>query len=153
MKKKKLRKSDIRELNTQTSKYDYEAGKKDNVEIIEDDFRIVSINDKPMFFYYENKIIPTLKALLDGVSLKKVVVDMGAVKFLASGADVMRPGITDIEDGIEPGDPVAVVDENNNKPIAVCIAMFSSDDMRDMDSGKVLKNIHYVGDLIWNFRM
>ena len=34
-------------------------------------------------------------------NLKKIAVDMGAVKFVVSGADIMRPGIVEIEEGIE----------------------------------------------------
>ena len=40
-----------------------------------------------------------------------ITVDMGAVKFLANGADVMAPGIVDADPEIEPEDMVWVRDE------------------------------------------
>lgn len=153
MKKKRLRKSDIRELNEKLARYNYQADKKDDVEIVEDeDTKIICINSKPMFFYHEDKIIPTLKFLLENQAMKKVVVDMGAVKFVVSGADIMRPGIVEIDESIEKGEPIAVVDVNNQKPLAVGIALYNSEDMRQLDSGKAVKSIHYIGDKIWDFK-
>ena len=74
---------------------------------------------------------------------------MGAIRFVVNGADIMRPGIVEIEAGIKKDDFVAVVDKNNQKPLAVGIALFSSEEMKAMSSGKVIKNIHYVGDELW----
>ena len=108
-----------------------------------------------MFFYHQDKIIPTLKSLLDCAdifnAIKKAVVDMGAVKFVTSGADIMRPGIVETDEGIKKGDAIAIVDVDNRKPLAVGIAMFSSEEIPEMKSGKVVKSIHYVGDNIWGF--
>lgn len=156
MKRKRLRKSDIRELNESIQCYGYKAGKKDNVEIVEDDgLKLISINNRPMFFYHQDKIIPTLKSLLDCAdifnAIKKAVVDMGAVKFVTSGADIMRPGIVETDEGIKKGDAIAIIDVDNRKPLAVGIAMFSSEEIPEMKSGKVVKSIHYVGDNIWGF--
>jgi PUA domain protein len=125
----------------------FEVSKKDVVELMDD--KVVFINKKPSFFYHEGKLIPTLKLLQEHELLKKVVVDMGAVKFIVSGADVMRPGIREIDGEIKKDDAVVVVDMNNRKPLAVCVAMYDSEKMREMSSGKVLKNIHYVGDELW----
>jgi len=43
-----------------------------------------------------------------------------------------------------------IIDVNNKKPLAVGIALFSSSDMKIQKGGRVIKNIHYVGDEIWN---
>ncbi|MEA3515130.1 MAG: DUF1947 domain-containing protein [Nanoarchaeota archaeon] len=151
MKKTRLRKSDIRELNEKIACYNFQANKKDNVEIVDDgNLIMIFINSKPFFFYHNGKIIPTLKFLLENMAMKKVVVDMGAVKFVISGADIMRPGIVEIDEGIEEGEPIAVVDVNNNKPLSVGIALYSSQDMQELDSGKAVKSIHYIGDQIWD---
>ena len=75
---------------------------------------------------------------------------MGAVRFVINGADIMRPGITSFDEGIQKNDFVVVVDETHNKPLAVCVSLFSSEELLGVDSGKVLKNIHYVGDKLWN---
>jgi len=108
------------------------------------------VNRLPMFFQHEELYAPTLKALQEHDLLKRVVVDMGAIKFVVSGADIMRPGITRIDPGIGKGDFVVIVDETHGKPLAVGIAAYSSEEMQASDSGKVIQNIHYVGDHIWS---
>ena len=74
---------------------------------------------------------------------------MGAIKFLIGGADIMRPGITYFDEGIQKGDFVVIVDENNSKAIALGLALESTQNMKLQEKGKVIKNIHYVGDWIW----
>ncbi len=74
---------------------------------------------------------------------------MGAVKFVVNGADIMRPGIVEIAD-VNEGEYVVIVDENNRKALAVGIALYSGEEMKQKDGGKVIKNIHYVGDELWN---
>ncbi len=126
-----------------------ELSKKDQCVLKEDNYKILFINNEPSFFYYDKKPVPTLKYLQKHDRLKIIVVDMGAVKFVVNGADIMRPGIVDISDGINKDDFIVIVDENNQKPLAVGIALLNSEDMLKADSGKVIKNIHYVGDDLW----
>lgn len=151
MKRKQLRKSDVRKINEEIEeRYGAEdvISKSDTVELIDDE--VVSVNGNPILFYSEGILVPTLKYLLNDQILKKAVVDMGAVKFVTGGADIMRPGIVEIDEGISKGDFIAIVDQNNGKPLSVSQAMFDSDEIRSKDSGKVLKNVHHVGDRIWN---
>ena len=150
---KQLNKSEISALNSSISSVfgveDF-FSKKDR--IVESDFedkKILLRDNVPLFFYREGRLVPTLKLLLNNNFLKKVVVDMGAVKFVTNGADVMRPGITKFDDNISEHDFVAVVDATHGKPLAVCEALFSSDGIRSASGGKVLKNLHYVGDKLW----
>lgn len=124
-------------------------GKTDSVVIIDDKY--ISINNEINFFYHNDKIIPTLKYLLKNNFLKKIVVDMGAVKFVSSGADVMRPGIVEIDPTIKKGDIVAVVDVNNKRPLAVGEALFDASEMSSMKTGKAVKSLHNVGDDVWAF--
>ena len=146
--KKTLRKSDIRGLNEKIKGYNIEISKKDNVEVF--DKEIILVNGKQWFFYHEDRVIPTLKLVLEKQDiLNKVTVDMGAVRFVTSGADIMRPGIVKIDEDIKKGDIVSIVDENNNKPLAVGEALFNAVEMKEMTSGKVIKNLHYVGDKLW----
>ena len=98
--------------------------------------------------------MPTLKLLQTHPGLlKKIVVDMGAVKFMVSGADVIRPGIKEIPETLEKEDFVVIVDQNNKKPLAVGVAQLNFEEMQKVTSGKVIKNIHYVGDEIWKFEV
>ena len=59
-----------------------------------------------------------------------VTVDMGAVKFVCKGANIMRPGITKFSD-FESGEIVCVVEESQNKFLAVGKAEMSSKELED----------------------
>ena len=78
---------------------------------------------------------------------------MGAVPHICNGADVMAPGIIDIDGEFEEKALVTVIDERNRRPIAIAQALVSSEDARIARKGKVFKNLHYVGDEIWNIIM
>ncbi len=147
---KTLSKSEAKELQQQIkTAYNIEViGKKDIVQENPDN-KSIYINNELAFFSVEDRIVPTLKLILKNNFLKKITVDMGAVKFIVGGADVMRPGIVEIDDGIAAEDFVVVQDVNNKKPLAVGRALFNAEEMQAMKTGKVLKNIHYVGDEIW----
>ena len=146
--KKTLNNKEIRTLNSEIEKYDFQFAKKECVERMDD---LIRKDNETLFFYLHKKIIPSLKLLLQNISgIKKVTVDMGAVKFVTNGADIMRPGIVHIEDNIEKDEPIVIIDENNKKPLAVGIALFNTEDMRNESKGKVIQNIHFVGDEIWN---
>ena len=80
--------------------------------------------------------------------LPKLTVDLGAVKFIASGADVLRPGVVEWE-SFKEGDAVVVVDEKHKVPIAVGIALVNSEALENMEKGKVVKNLHHIGDALW----
>jgi len=99
----------------------------------------------------EGGFLLTLKGILDLKPAKKwVTVDMGAVRFLANGADVMAPGITEADPEIEIGDLVWVRDERNQRPLCVGKALMAGPEMGPADAGKAIKTMHYVGDPIWN---
>ena len=115
--------------------------------MIEDEF--VSVNGEISFFFLNQKPIPTLKLILKNNFLPKIVIDMPAVKFIANGADVMRPGIKEI-DNFNKDAIVVIVDETHQKPLAIGQAQHDSEEMKSLESGKVIKNLHHVGDKIWN---
>ena len=146
MKRIPLRSKDLQEL---LGGYDFVVAKKDLVEVVDD--KIILINKKVNFFFYENRVVPTLHILQTQDLLKKVVVDMGAVPFLVGGADVMRPGIKDIDLTIMKNDFVVVLDMNHKKALCVGIALFSGEEMTKLNTGKVIRNIHFIGDRIWTF--
>lgn len=122
------------------------VSKKSNV--FEEDNKIF-VDNKLTLINFDGVWAPHLKILLQKLILPKVIVDMGAVKFVVNGADIMRPGITDM-DTFEKGELIVIVDETHGKSLAVGKALLSSDDMRNETKGKVIKNMHYVGDEYWN---
>ena len=98
------------------------------------------------------KIGDDILPFLDDVSILEkfpyVTVDMGAVKFVCKGANVMRPGITRFSD-FESGEIVCVIEESQNKFLAVGKAEMSSKEVDDANRGEVIKNIHYISDDFW----
>ena len=142
----------VKELNKEIEHFNVSYHKKDQAVVVENEkHKLVLINKEPVFFYYEDKIVPTLKLLQQKDVLKTITVDMGAVKFVVNGADIMRPGIVEIEDAIAKDDFIVIVDVNNKKPLAVGIALLNSEEMEKATGGKVIKNIHFVGDELWKW--
>ena len=98
------------------------------------------------------KIGEDIMPFLDDVSMLEkfpnVMVDMGAVKFICKGANVMRPGITKFS-SFEKGQIVCVVEESQHKFLAVGKAEMSSEQMEETDKGMAVKNIHYISDDYW----
>lgn len=145
MSRKRLRKSDVRALSEELS---VELSKK---AVVEQDEQGVYVDGALWFFQHPETTgwVPSLKLLLTQPSLlPTVTVDMGAVRFVTRGADIMRPGIVSNDD-FEKGALVAVVDETHNKPLAIGQALVSGEDMRSASEGRVVQNLHYVGDDLW----
>jgi PUA domain protein len=92
-----------------------------------------------------------LPFLTDTEILKKfpnVMVDMGAVKFMCKGANVMRPGITNYTQ-FEKDDVVCIIEESQHKFLAVGKSLVPSTDMDSMSKGEIVKNMHYISDKYW----
>lgn len=77
-----------------------------------------------------------------------VTVDMGAVRFVCKGANLMRPGITQFGEFAK-GDIVCIREESKGKYLAVGAAMISSEEALSAQKGVVLENLHYISDKIW----
>jgi len=77
-----------------------------------------------------------------------VMVDMGAVKFMCKGANVMRPGIKKNTE-FEKDKLVCIVEESLHKFLAVGKSMVSSIELENMEKGEVIKNMHYISDKFW----
>ncbi len=120
--------------------------------ILDDGSRVLLLDGDIVFFEHEGRMFPTLRSLLAGiVTIPTITIDMGAVKFVVNGADIMRPGVTKIDDGISEGDIVAVVEERHGKPLAVGVSMLSSGEMQVASTGKVIQSIHHINDPLWEF--
>jgi len=122
------------------------------LEFIQTEFaEIYILNDKPLLTKAQEHIFPTL-AFEEYIALSpKVHVDMGAVPHVCNGANIMAPGIRRIDGEFIAGDFVIVLDEKHCKPIAVGEIMYDSATAKKVAHGVVVKNIHYVGDKIWDF--
>lgn len=108
---------------------------------------IILVDGEPILV--EKDILFPFTSAADKLSLKRVTVDMGAVKPISDGADVMAPGIVEVEDGIEEGEIIGIEDEKNRKIIAIGETLVEEDSLKGKE-GKVVRNLHYVGDKYWS---
>lgn len=77
-----------------------------------------------------------------------VMVDMGAIKFVCNGANVMRPGIKNYSE-FEKDQIVCVIEESQKKFLAVGKALISSSEMEEIKKGEVVNTLHYISDKFW----
>jgi len=150
-----LKTKDIKKIQEELENNFKERFIKDNSKVEVGDLgeiKLVFIDGSPCFMFQNSKIFFTLQGI-NKFSLKQnyVVVDMGAVKFVSNGADVMAPGIIDADKNIKENDQVWICDEAHHKPLAIGIAIISGEEMIKNKKGKAIKTIHYVGDDIWNY--
>lgn len=125
--------------------------RKANVEIVEtESAEFFLLDGRPLFFKSDGNVYPTLVFKEFFVLAPKVVVDMGAVPYVCKGANVMAPGIRRFEGEFRKGTIVFVVDEKHGKPIALGEMIFDSEMAKDVKQGAVVRNIHFVGDRIWD---
>jgi PUA-domain protein len=119
---------------------------------LDDNQELYAIDGQLAFLVQGSRFIPLLKLLIDKpIPFKFVKVDIGAIKFVSGGADVMRPGIIHIDPHIQKGDIVVIQDPAHGKALAVGEALFSAAEMQSMDKGKVIKTLHSVSDNLWAF--
>lgn len=114
------------------------------------EFQVVFVGGKIVAMVLDGTPFLTVRGLLKyGATKRHVTVDMGAVKFVANGADVMGPGIVDADEGIAAGDLVWVRDVRNKRPLAVGRALVPYAEMVKKEKGKAISAIHHVGDKLW----
>jgi PUA-domain protein len=119
---------------------------------LDDNQELYAIDGKLAFLLEGSRFIPLISFLIDKpLPFKIVKVDTGAIRFVSSGADVMRPGIIFIDPQILKGDIVVIQDPVHGRALAVGEAMFSGAEIQSMDKGKVIKSLHSVSDTLWAF--
>ncbi len=126
-------------------------GSKPRVEVTEtSDMEIFMVNGRALLAKSNSLLFPTLAFHGLFPLLPRVVVDMGAVPHVCKGADIMAPGVVQVKGIFKEGDFLLIVDERHGKSLAVGVALYDSEAMKGLSRGKVAKNIHYVGDKLWN---
>jgi PUA-domain protein len=125
------------------------------IEMLETDVEdLILVDGEPLIMVLDGIPYPALKGVLQRFSESHyVVVDRGAVKFVANGADVMSPGIVEADPQIKEGDVVIVIEESHRKPLAIGRALISGKAMVESQQGKAVKTLHYVGDKIWSLEV
>jgi PUA domain protein len=123
---------------------------KAKIEIVKtESSEIYLFNNKPLLAKTGEDIFPTLFFNEFLNSAPRIVVDMGAVPHVCNGANVMAPGVLYAEGQFRKGELVLVVDEKHRKPLAVGETLYDAEEMKNVKHGVVVKNIHYVGDHVW----
>ncbi len=112
---------------------------------------IYILNGKPLLARLDGELFPTLAFEEAFPFIPRIVVDMGAVPYVCKGADVMAPGVVSVKGEFEETDLLLVTDERHSKPLAIGVALFNSQAMKNMKHGKIVKNVHHVGDKLWNY--
>ena len=107
--------------------------------IVGNEIKVLKIGDEYVPFLSETQMLE---------KFPYVMVDMGAVKFMCKGANVMRPGIKKHSD-FQKDDIVCIIEESHHKFLAVGKTLVSSQEMETMEKGEVVKNLHYVSDKFW----
>lgn len=152
-KRKRMRSKDIKALADQLSSVLGVPvfGEDEPVDSAEGpDFDVIYVSNDILGLVHEGQPFLTVRGLQKYRPERRyVTVDMGAVKFVTNGADVMGPGITEADDGISVGDMVWIRDEKNRVPLAVGVALRDTEGIRSKEKGKAIQMLHYVGDKLW----
>ena len=96
----------------------------------------------------KNEYLPFLSEISMLEKFPVVQIDMGAVKFMCKGANLMRPGIKKFSE-FSKNEIVCIAEESQNKFLAVGKSEIDSSELANMDKGEVLKNLHYISDKAW----
>ena len=111
---------------------------------------IFIFNGIPLLARSEGLLFPTLTFEEFFTLMPRLVVDMGAIPYVCKGADVMAPGVVSINGQFKENDVLLITDVRHGKPLAVGVALLSSEAMKTVNRGKTVKTLHYVGDKLWN---
>ncbi|OFX15871.1 hypothetical protein A3K71_00360 [archaeon RBG_16_50_20] len=107
------------------------------------------VDGKPLILRTKTELLPSLKFEELINTLSKIVVDMGAVSHVVNGAQIMRPGIRQFKGDFASGSLVVIIDEKYGKALALGRAEIDSNAMQSQTKGKVVANLHFVGDDFW----
>lgn len=115
---------------------------------LDDETRIYLIDGSPILARKREGLIPLLTSpAID--RLPSIYVDMGAVQHICKGADVMIPGIVDVEKDFGAGSLIAVRDIRHRKALSIGRALLPSGEIKKGGKGRAVENLHHVGDKIW----
>jgi len=151
--KRHFLKADVaRKIRVLLNSYDIEHTLDGKIEVFETtEFSLILLDGTPVALCINETPFFTVRGAMELKPRKHIVtVDMGAVKFIRNGADVMSPGVVGADKSIRPGDLVVVIEERYKKPLGVGTALMSGTEMVQSTKGKAVKIAHHVGDAIWN---
>jgi PUA domain protein len=121
-----------------------------------DGIQLIIVNNEIVFFSVDRDgpFFPTLKIVHKYPSImKKLQVDKGAISFVLGGANIMCPGFTSpggsLATSCAAGEPVSIYSEGKDNCMAVGLTKMSTDDIKKVNKGIAVDNIHHLGDGLW----
>jgi len=86
--------------------------------------------------------------------LPKMRVDIGGCKHVLGGANIMCPGLTSkggcMDEGVAKSAVVGIYVEGKEHPCAIGIMKMSGDEIKKINKGHGIENVHYMGDGLWH---
>ena len=116
----------------------YHISNKEQI-IVSNELKILKIDDNYVPFLSDTEILKKFPA---------VTIDMGAIKFMCKGANLMRPGIIKFDE-FERDMLVCITEETHGKFLAVGRSLISSSELDSIERGEILRNLHYISDKYW----
>lgn len=122
----------------------------DHIEIL-----VTSTNGAHLFYRQrEGPYFPALRLIHQYPDIAPTMqVDRGAIKFVLSGANIMCPGLTSpggrVPDEIEAEQVVTIMAEDKQHALAIGLTKLSGKDMKGINKGIAVENIHYLNDGLW----
>jgi PUA domain protein len=117
--------------------------------------QLIIVNDEILFFNQKDgPFFPSLRLVHKYPAMvNKMQVDKGAIRFVLAGANIMCPGFTspggDMPVSIEAEQPVAIYAEGKQNAMAIGLTKMSTEDIKNVNKGIAVENIHYLMDGLW----
>ncbi len=103
------------------------------------------------FFQHGKLFLPTIQFIRENKDLKFPIVnvDQGAVQYILNGADIFAQGVNSVNDF--DANSIVLVSNPQNAIMAVGESLKPSFECKKgKGKGKVILNLHYLGDKIWD---
>lgn len=117
---------------------------------------LLSINYEPPLFFNvrTGPYFPSLRLLhAYPFLLPRLQVDKGAIRHILKGADIMCPGLTSagarMEESLPSNRMVGIFAEGKEHALAIGITKLSTEEIRNLNKGVAVENIHYLNDGLW----
>ncbi|KAJ1443493.1 malignant T cell amplified sequence 1 [Ochromonadaceae sp. CCMP2298] len=121
----------------------------------QENLQMIVVNDEILFYNQKDgPFFPTLKLVHKyPTMIARMQVDKGAIRFVLAGANIMCPGFTSPGGGlpvdIDAQQPVAIYAEGKEHAMAIGLTQMSTTDIKGINKGIAVDNIHYLMDGLW----